>query len=304
MERTRRASAKQSRPQPPAASRLTVKPKGNRRKQPQRSLWDRVPRPAAVADACGRALRRSVPALIGAGVLAAVSGTAWASYHFVTTSSRFAVTSIEVSGNQMLTDDSVLATTKLRRGDNVFRVNLAGVVHDLHDNPWIASVSAHRVLPHTIAIDVREHVPAAVVQLDELYLVDAEGHPFKRATIDDGAGLPIITGVARASYQANPESAAGTIRGALAALKSWREAADRPSIGEVHLGPRGNLTLVTYEHAISIQLGDLGDQLADRMQTFDATWAELSPAERARTTAIHLDARPDQVTVAFARSRT
>ena len=36
------------------------------------------------------------------------------------------------------------------------------------------------------------------------------------------------------------------------------------------------------------------------MAAFDAAWAGLSDAERARTRAIHLGARPDHVTVAFA----
>ena len=69
-----------------------------------------------------------------------------------------------------------------------------------------------------------------------------------------------------------------------------------------HLDAHGALTLITYEQAIAIQLGDVGDKLADRMKTFDATWTELTSAERARTRAIHLDARSDQVTVAFAAS--
>jgi len=37
------------------------------------------------------------------------------------------------------------------------------------------------------------------------------------------------------------------------------------------------------------------------MHTFDAAWAGLSDAERARARSIHLDARPDHVTVAFVK---
>lgn len=303
MDRSRRAGAKDTRPQPPAASRLTVKARPNRRKAaPRGSLWSRLPKPMMIADACGRALRRSLPALIGLFVLAAIGGTAWAGYRFVTTSSRFAITEIEVNGNRQLTADQIRALSSIRLGDNVFATNLDAVTRDLRENPWIASADAHRMLPHTIVIDVREHVPAAIVQLGGLYLVDGEGHPFKRAELgsDDGAGLPIITGLDRDAYLANPAGTAAQIRGAMTALESWRSVEDRPSIGEVHLDTHGALTLVTYEHAIAIQLGDVNAQLEQRMQTFDATWAELTSAERARTRAIHLDARADQVTVAFA----
>jgi cell division protein FtsQ len=266
-----------------------------------------------IADACGRALRRSLPALIGIGVIATVGGTAWAGYRFVTTSSQFAITSIEVNGVQQLSADQVRALLPAQVGDNVFATNLDELTRELRGNPWIATAEAHRVLPHTIVIDVREHVAAAIVQLGGLYLVDAEGHPFKRAelvpkletdgmTAGDGAGLPIITGLDRDAYVANPAGTAAQIRAAMAALAEWRSVDERPSIGEVHLDTHGSLTLVTYEQAISIQLGDMDALLEQRIHTFDATWAELSSAERARTRAIHLDARADQVTVAFAVS--
>jgi cell division protein FtsQ len=284
---------------------LTVKARANRRKPaPRGSLWSRLPKPQMIADACGRALRRSLPALIGIGVIGTVGGTAWAGYRFVTTSSQFAITTIEVNGVQQLTVDQVRSLVPAHIGDNVFEANLDTITRELRANPWIATAEAHRVLPHTIVIDVREHVAAAVVQLGGLYLVDAEGHPFKRAELgtDDGAGLPIITGLDRDAYVANPAGTAAQIRASMAALATWRKVSERPSIGEVHLDTHGGLTLVTYEQAISIQLGDMDAVLEQRMHTFDATWAELSSAERSRARAIHLDARADQVTVAFAAS--
>ncbi|HUS29541.1 MAG TPA: FtsQ-type POTRA domain-containing protein [Kofleriaceae bacterium] len=247
-------------------------------------------------------LRRSVPALIGLAVLGTVGGTAWAGYRFVTHSPRFAVTTIDVTGNRQVTTDEIMGSLPAHAGDNVFSVDLDAVSRAVKTNPWIAQAEAHRVLPHTIAISVREHVAAAVVELSGLYLADEQGHPFKKAdlTIDEGAGLPIITGLDRAQYGANPDAGAAQVRSALDALARWNENGDRPSIGELHLDPHGNLTLVTYEHAIKIQLGVPNDFLAMRLATFDATWNELSSSERSRMRAIHLDAHSDQVTVAFA----
>ena len=302
MDRSQREGAGKTRSRPPSTSRLTVKARPNRRKPG--TFWSRLPKPAAIGSVCGRALRRSVPALVGAGVLAAVGGTAWAGYRFVTTSSRFAITTFEVNGNKVLSDEQIVAALPARVGDNVFATDLDQLVGDLRGNPWIASVEARRVLPHTIVVDVREHEATALVQLGGLYLVDEQGHPFKRAELgsEDGAGLPIVTGLDRTTYVANPEATAGQIRSALGALEAWREGGDRPSIGEVHLDSHGALTLVTYEHAISIQLGTIDNALPMRMHTFDATWAELSDSERTRTRAIHLDARSDQVTVAFTKA--
>ncbi|MFT3695165.1 MAG: FtsQ-type POTRA domain-containing protein [Kofleriaceae bacterium] len=264
-------------------------------------MWQRLPKPAVVANACGRMLRRSLPALIGLAVVGAIGGTAWAGYRFVTTSPRFAIDAIEVHGNQHVPADQIRALLPVAVGDNVFAANIDSLTKDLHTNPWIAKASAHRVLPHTLVIDVQEHEAVAVADLGGLYLVDHEGHPFKRAQLesDDGQGLPIITGLDRAAFLADPAAAATTIQSSLDALAQWTINTSRPAIGEVHVDPHGALTLHTYDSAIAIQLGpnDLG--LAARLHTFDIAWAQLDSSERARARAVHLDPRLDHVTVAF-----
>jgi cell division protein FtsQ len=263
-------------------------------------MWSRLPKPALVADACGRALRRSLPAVIGGAVLAAIGGTAYAGYHWVTTSPRFAITQIVLQGNRHASDDQLRAALPVHVGENLFATNLGAVDRALHGNPWIADSEVHRMLPHTIVIDVREHEPVAVADLGGLYLVDAEGHAFKRAELDEGdaAGLPVITGLDRAGYLADPAATASQIRGALAALDSWHTA-ERPAIAEVRLDPRGAIALVTADGGTSIELGAIDNTLAARMRTFDTAWAELADGERERARAIHLDPGSDHVTVAF-----
>src|SRR5689334_5731552 len=107
MDRSRRIGAKgrpataESAPaSPPPSSQLTLRGRKNRRRPAP--LWSRVPRPHAIADACGRALRRSLPAAIAACAVLGVTGALWLGYRFVTTSSRYAITSIEIHGTHHL----------------------------------------------------------------------------------------------------------------------------------------------------------------------------------------------------------
>lgn len=262
-------------------------------------MWSRLPKPAAIADACGRAIRRSIPAAVVVLAACALGGGAWAGHRWLTRSPRFAITAITIQGTQRLDPAELRATLPLHLGDNVF-VALGEVARAVRANPWIASADVRRVLPHTIAIEVREHQAVAVVELGDLYLVDADGLPFKRAEAEEGDGLPTISGLDRAAYVASPGAVAATVRDAIAAAERWRTA-DRPAIDEIHVDPHGALTLHTRDQAIAIRLGALGPELTDRMHTFDAAWAGLSDAERAHTRAIHLDARPDHVTVALAK---
>ena len=283
---------------PPAASRLTLRPARNRRRAA--SVWSRLPRPAAIADACGRALRRSLPAAAAVAALLAIGGALGLGYRWLTRSPRFAITQIVVQGAHHVDPDQLRARLPIHAGDSVF-VGLADAARVVRAHPWVAATDVRRVLPHTIVIELREHAAAAVAELGDLYLVDAAGLPFKRAAIDAGeaAGLPILTGLGRAAFTTDPAAAAATLRGAIAALERWR-AADRPAVGEVHVDPHGGLTLHTRAPAIAIQLGAPGPELAGRIHRFDAAWAGLGDAERARARAVHTAARSDQVTVAFA----
>jgi cell division protein FtsQ len=174
----------------------------------------------------------------------------------------------------------------------------------LRADPWILSATAHRVLPDTLVIEVRERVATAVVQLgNELYLADEAGHPFKRTGVGTGEGaqLPLVTGLARDQYRVAPAETAQLIVHALDVLARWRTTPGRPVIAEIHVGAHHALTLHTYDQGAAIQLGAItaGDS-ADRFATFDTAWSELTDRERARVSTLHLDARTDHITVAFA----
>lgn len=304
MDRSRRGGTKQERPTPPvpASSRLTVR--GARRNRKKRvSLWARVPDRRAVIDACGRALRRSLPAIAATAIVLALGAGAVLGYRFVTTSSRFAIARVEIRGAAQLSPDDLRVALPVRLGDNIFRADLHDVTRALRANPWIRTASVRRQLPNTLVVELREHVAAAVVQLGtDLYLADATGHVFKRAQLETGETdrLPIVTGLGKDQLRAAPEDTAELIVRALGVLSRWRANALRPEISEIHVDAHHAITLRTYDRGVAIQLGALRE-LDERLITFDTAWSELSDLERARVTALHLDARSDQVTVAFAK---
>jgi cell division protein FtsQ len=295
----------------PAQSRLTVgAPRRNRRRSAP--LRARLPRlrdvPRGLVIACGRAMRRAAPALLVLTAAGAVGAGAFAGYRFITTSPRFAIDSIEIQGAHATSADDLRARLPIALGDNVFLADLDAVEARLEAEPWIADAAVRRRLPRTIEIDIVEREAAAVVELDGLYLADADGRPFKRARLDlgEGQGLPVVTGIARDTLRDDPTAAADRVKRALGTLAAWTaDGAARPTIGEVRVDERFAVTLFTYDDAIAVRLGEAdGEPLRDRLGRFDAAWAALSPDERVRTRAIHLDhdTRPDHITVAFERT--
>lgn len=280
----------------PAASRLTIRSRKNRKR------GGNGPAVSAkqVVVTCGRVLRRSLPALVACGIAGGLAAAGFYGYRAVTTSPRFAITDIEIRGAHHADVDALRARLATKLGDNVFRADLGADQRAVLADPWIAAAQVSRTLPHTLVVEVVERTAVAVVDLGGLYLVDASGHPFKRAHVErgDGVGLPIITGLDRDTFAASPDRTASLVHQALAALADWKSAADRPAIGEVSIDPFGALTLHTYEHATAIALGNHDAGLGDRLRAFDATWTSLSDTERERARAIHLT-RHDHVTVAL-----
>jgi len=310
-----RQGAKTETPSIPAASRLTIRRKANRRRAG--SLWSRLPAPRLVLSSCGRVVRRAVPVAVATMAISGVVAGVWAGYRFATTSPRFAISEITISGNHRVSSTDAIAALSFHEGENIFRASLD--LTSLRANPWIASASAHRELPHGVTVEITERTPAAIVDLGGFYLADATGHVFKKLA-DEPEQLPIITGLDRDAYNADPDGTADKVKTALAALATWNAGKDRPQIGEIHVGAHDTLVLDTYEHATAIQLGALDAQLPSRMHTFDLAWAELGDAERQKARAVHIDdggfahvgsaaegqrgvraARTDHVTVAFAQ---
>jgi hypothetical protein len=97
-----------------------------------------------------------------------------------------------------------------------------------------------------------------------------------------------------------PTDTAQLVMSAFGVLERWRANPMRPEVGEIHVDTHHAITLRTYDRGVAVQLGAFRD-VDDRLTTFDAVWAELTDAERARLDTLHLDARSDHVTVAFAK---
>lgn len=285
----------------PEVSRIVLRrPKGNRRVHHAH----RLPSAKEMIDGCGRALRKAAPALVGLLALGAFGGAAAGSYHWVTSSPRFAITSIELRGTQTVPREALAELLPVRLGDNIFSAPVARLERALVANPWIASAKVHRELPHRLVVTVQERSAAALVDLGGLYLVEHDGQPFKRAVLDSGEAddLPVISGIERLAFRADPEATARLIRAGLDALARWHDVAEHPRATELAFDSHRGITLHLSEPAVALHLGAFdAPELAARMALFQPAWQSLSADERARTRTLYLDAGSGQAIVAFAK---
>ncbi|KUO57490.1 MAG: cell division protein FtsQ, partial [Sphingomonadales bacterium BRH_c3] len=101
----------------------------------------------------------------------------------------FEVRHVRVSGIERMNDDRVYERVLGERDRPMPQVDLEAIREDLLQLPWVKDARVSRQLPGTLAIDIVERVPHAVLQKpDRFMLVDVEGtelEPISRAAIGD-----------------------------------------------------------------------------------------------------------------------
>ena len=153
-------------------------------------------------------------------------------------------------------------------------------------------------------IDVVEREAACAVAFGALYLADADGNVFKRATPEEAAALPVVTGIAREDYVVEPERSREQLKQALRAiarLAARQTAARGPPLGEVHVDRIAGVTVYT-ERGIGVRLGVVDDTLPARLRALSTPSPRRSTGggEEARLVYVDNRARPDRVTVKLA----
>jgi len=120
---------------------------------------------------------------------------------FLKTSPALAVKTIEIKGLKRTSAKELLRAGRLSEGMNIFSVESGEIEKRVRDLPWVRRVTAHRMVPDRVVVEVLEHEPEAVINLGELYYVNGEGEVFKRALPFEKIDLPVLTGIDRRDFE-------------------------------------------------------------------------------------------------------
>jgi cell division protein FtsQ len=222
-------------------------------------------------------------------LLAALAWAGYIGYQRAVRSGYFRVKQLEIAGLKRAEREQLAQRLGWTLGTSIFQISEERAVQAVTAHPWVAKASVRRRLPSALHVHVVEHEPAAVVLLGHLYLVNAEGEVFKRATLAEADGMPVISGVQRLAYLNGDEQPKRQIRSALGVLALYR-AAQRPKVSEIHMGGNGEVTLFLRQGGTAIRFGS---QLSlQRLRKLDAIWAALGPDVR-RARAVYLDHETD-----------
>lgn len=163
---------------------------------------------------------------------------------------------IEVSGLGRATREEIVALAGIEAGHSLLSIDPARVERAVLRHPWVARAHVERRWPRTVAIELREHQPVALVALGSLYYVDGDAEIVKRHAPGESEVFPVITGLTREEIEGGDGAAQARLRSAVSFLQELRAIGGdgAPAIAEVHLEPGGGLSYVAAGEEVRVHL--------------------------------------------------
>jgi len=187
----------------------------------------------------------------------------------------FRVRQVDVGGCEKLPREALLSLAMVEGMPNLFTVKLKEISKRLEEHPWIEHVVVRKAFPNRVSIQIQERKPIAILQLEDLYYIDAKGTIFSRVGERDGFNYPFLTGLDRPSLDKEPEEAKGLITKALEFLLTAERENVSPlrEISEIHMERTSGVHCFTKTEGIEIRLG--WDDFGEKLKRVSMVWSDL-----------------------------
>ncbi|HEV8243914.1 MAG TPA: FtsQ-type POTRA domain-containing protein [Nitrospirales bacterium] len=248
----------------------------------------------------GRALR----ALLWVMVLVVGGGAGWYGWQrmgpdlLIQADRFFEIKVVDITKTERISRDEVLTLLDLPPGRGLILINPDALERALQANPWIRRATVRRVFPDTLAVELQEREPVAVLRTAErAFLVDQEGILLAESLPDVPQSLPVLLGVDYAEAVLREGATVERLRSGIALAGLLGQAVGRPMV--VDLGVPGEV--VAYDSGLRLRFGEgaFGDKVDRYRQVWDRVfdrWIDREKPASARRVEVDLRFR-DKVIV-------
>lgn len=189
------------------------------------------------------------------------------SVHFILNNPLFAVTRLEVTGNQRISSDEIIALSGLIPGLNIFRFDAQTCCQAIESHPVIKQADITRNWDRSVAISVVERQTWAVIPYGGSFLcLDDNGIYFDQVDIPPEGDYLIIT---VPNPPANIELGQAACPGATDMIKqvwSGLSTDQRAQISEFHYLDQANTLYIYTLKGTEVRFGDL-ERLDEKLKS-------------------------------------
>jgi cell division septal protein FtsQ len=157
---------------------------------------------------------------------------------------------------------------------NIILLDIGQLQNQLASHRWIKSIHIRKIFLSSIKIDIKERIPTALLQKEQIYLIDREGVLLEQVPSDSRPDLPLL--IDKGLFQRNLDQKLALAWDCLETL----EARDREKIAAIDLSDYENLSLRLEDSETWLKLGN--DRFYEKMQLFHknmALFEKYSPLE-------------------------
>lgn len=175
----------------------------------------------------------------------------------------FNINFIEVVGNSKVTSDSIVNSTGLYVGQNIFRINKITIKEKILLLPYIENVKIQRKLPNNIYIEVIEKQPIAAIEfMGSNVFIDEREYVLESDLInEEGINIPQITGLNLNTIVVGEKIKVDNVENLQKLIKILHEIKLSSYINEIkniYLDVNGNIVLNTKKGQ-QVVFGDITD---------------------------------------------
>jgi cell division protein FtsQ len=232
----------------------------------------RVGRPRRPRPAWRARLRRLLGAVL-ATIFTIMAGAG--GLHWILTTHRFAVASVEVRGVSRVAPDQILAVAAIPRGTNIFRLNTMGVIGRVESLPEIRRADVVRELPNRVVISVEERRPFTLVHGGRLHWMDEEGRLLGASPEAVAPPMPVISGLSAEELASMRTSPGPKARMAIGVIRALLRSGNglTAEISEIDMSRREGPVLYTVD-GVEVRLGT--EDWDERLSRLEGVLAQIA----------------------------
>lgn len=178
---------------------------------------------------------------------------------FLMTSSLFNIKTINVIGNNRVSQQEIIRLSGLNYQQNIFRINTKETMKNIFQSPYVEKIKIKRGLPNIINIDIIEREPLVLVPYVGSYLfVDSQGIVVEINSSIEKMQLPIIKGLKFNTFKLGEEIKVDDklqLTSVIKLINEIKKAGINQEIAEIDAGNILSLKLKT-KSGIKVNLGD------------------------------------------------